>query len=369
MWDILGKEGKRSVALYVPLSFPVKPIKGAMVSDFMTPGIDYECAFPESLKEKIKATGCADIFFDVAVGVASHKGLEVPELLDKTRRMTQAQLVVLKDLLANEKWDFFMSVMIGTDRLQHMLWNHFDKTHRRFIKDSPYRNALKDYYIYLDAELGKILAMLDNDTVVIVASDHGMIKQEGKININNWLMEKGYLKLKEGINQGEKRKFGIELVDMEKSIAYGSGAYHARVFINREKAGKKYAEIRKKIAEELKQITDDGGKKLQTKVFFSDEIYNDTSGTEMPDLTIYFDDLRWASNPDLGQEGLYSWKTAVGADSAGHSRQGCFVISGKGIAKKGKIDDIDIRQVCPTILKILGVKAPDGLKARAIGVW
>ncbi len=366
MWDILDRAGKRSIVLYVPLTYPVKQINGCMVSGFMTPGIDSNCVYPERLRDKIKSLGNADIFFDVAVGLAGHKGLDIDTLIKKTYEMTDMQIELLKDLLVKEEWDFFMAVMIGTDRLQHMLWRHFDETHRRFIKDSPHKNALKDYYAYLDKRLGEVLEMLDDDTGVIVTSDHGMIKQEGKININNWLIDQGYLKLKKEIT--EKTRFSADLVDMDHTIAYGGGAYNARVYINKEKVGEDYERIKKEIADKLKEIPDDKGNPIDTKIYFSEDIYKDDSDPECPDLTIYFDDLRWASNPDLGQEGLYSWKTALGADSAGHSRQGSFVICNGGVLNKGDIGEIEIKQVAPTILKILDVEIPDDIEVEPIEV-
>ena len=341
MWDILGEQDKKSIALYVPLSYPVKKINGCMVSGFLTPDANADCAYPESIKEKIKKFGNPELFFDVAVGLANHKALPVEQLLEKTYKMTDMQIDLLKEMIQNEEWDFFMSVMIGTDRLQHMLWRHFDETHRKFIKDSPHKDALKDYYSYLDKKLGEIIDMLDEDTTVIVVSDHGMVKQEGKININNWLIEHGYMVLKKEIT--EKTRFSLDLVDMEKSIAYGGGAYNARIYIN-----KPDDKIRDELIQKLKDIPDDKGNKLQTKVYKKEEIYKDTSSKECPDLTVYFDDLRWASNPDLGIPGLHSWETAVGADSAGHSRQGCFIINRW---KKGKMAAVNIEQVAPTILK------------------
>ena len=63
-------------------------------------------------------------------------------------------------------------------------------------------------------------------------------EKEGKININNWLIQEGYLVLNREIK--EKTRFSADFVDMEKSTAYGGGAYNARVYINKEKAGKDY---------------------------------------------------------------------------------------------------------------------------------
>ena len=97
-----------------------------------------------------------------------------------------------------------------------------------------------------------------------------------------------------------------------------------------------YEEIREKLVTEIKEIPDDKGKPLKTEVYKAEDLYQNPNHPECPDLTVYFDELRWASNPDFGIPGLYSWQTAVGADSAGHSKQGCFVMAGKNIPKKGR---------------------------------
>ena len=374
IWDALRENGKKAVSLYVPLSFPVSQgsnptFPGSIVSGFLTPSVESDCAYPISLKNKIKQMGNTDIFFDVASGLASHKELDISQLVKNSYKMTEMQVTLLKDLLMNEEWDVFMSVMLGSDRLQHMLWRHFDETHRRHIQNSPHKNVLRDYYIYLDKQLGEILELVNQKTedfVIIVASDHGMVKQEGKININNWLIKEGYLVLKEEVDLTTRKRFKKDFVDLEKSTAWGGGAYNARVFINKNKVTNNYHQLRNEIKNKLLQIPDDKGNKIDTKVYFADEIYSDASSPECPDLTIYFDDLRWASNPDLGQEGLYSWHSAVGADSAGHSRQGCFIINGTGIPNKGLMKDLDIKQVAPTILKMLNIPIPQDIKVTPI---
>ena len=248
VWDYLGEQKKKTIALYVPLSYPVKPITGVMVSDFLTPGMNSNCAYPERIKEKLKEYGTMygppdekgniEFLFDVAVGLAGHKGMEVGKLIEKTYELTEMQLALLKDLLKNEDWDFFMTVMIGSDRLQHMLWNHFDTNHRKFIPNSPHKDALKNYYVYLDKQLGEIIKQLDERTTIIVTSDHGIIRQEGKINLNNWLIQEGYMALNKGIDPKAKARFSLSMVDLKKSVAHGSGAYHGRVYINKESRGK-----------------------------------------------------------------------------------------------------------------------------------
>ena len=102
-----------------------------------------------AIKELIKKQSNPEIFFDVVQGLAGHKSLDVQDLIKRTYEMTEMQISVLKEMMVNQEWDFFMAVMIGTDRLQHMIWRHFDPTHRRAILNSPYKEALKEYYIFL----------------------------------------------------------------------------------------------------------------------------------------------------------------------------------------------------------------------------
>jgi len=378
IWDILGNNNKKSIILNVPLTYPPEPIKGVIVSGFLTPGIESKCAYPEKIKENIISLGNTEYYFDIA-GNTGYKGLEVDEIEKRTYEMTDIQIKLLKKIIAEEDWDYMMQVFIGSDRLQHMLWRHFDKTHRKYIKDSKYKDVLKNYYIHLDKKLGEIIELIKekhDDAIFIISSDHGMVKQEGKININNWLMEKGYLVLKKDFQQeiednkkeDKRTRIRYEGIDHEKSIAYGSGAYNARIFINKEKTGNEYEKIREDIIKGIKEIPDDQGNKIKTEVFKSEDIYEKNSNTECPDLTIYFDELRWASNPDFGVDGLYSWKTAVGSDNAGHSKQGIFIISGQGIKPKGDIGEIDIYQFTPTVLNLLDVPVPEDIKHKHIEV-
>jgi len=376
IWDMLGSAGKRTVSLFVPLTYPVRPINGCMVSDFLTPGINSNCAYPSSLKEKIKELGNSDIFFDVAVGLAGHKGLELGVLADRTIEMTNMQLALSKNLLITQPWDLFITVMIGSDRLQHMAWNHFDEHHRKFVPHSTFKDVLKKYYIHLDKKLGEMISLLDEDTTIIVASDHGMVRQEGKININDWLMENGYLilkqefqeKIKQNALQGKKTKFDASGIDWEQTTAYGSGAYHARIYINKKKTGKEYGKVRDRLAQQMKQIRSDTSKELKTIVYTAEEVYADPHVPECPDLTVYFDELRWASNPDFGNKGLHSWDTAMGADSAGHSPQGCFIISGKNIRHHPQQQVANIAQMAPTILTLLGVKIPPDILVKPLNL-
>ncbi len=383
VWDLLGKTGKKSISLFVPLTYPVKKIDGCMASGFLTPGMIGKCAYPDSLKEKLKSMSNPDMFFDVAIGLAGHRGIGIDNLIKNTYEMTDMQIKLVKDLVANEEWDFFMAVMIGTDRLQHSIWKHFDEEHRFFIKDSQYKDVLKDYYKYLDKRLGEILDMLDDDTVVVVSSDHGMVRQEGKINVNDFLVKEGYLFFKDDflakakLRWKEERKFTkfkLTDIDWSKTKAYEVGAYQARIYINRKSRGpdgivsdEEFESVREEIANKLLAITDDKGRKLDTKVFRPEDIYKNGFDDECPDMIVFFDNLAWGVNNDgVGSDQLYLVGEEAGNDNAGHHPVGSFIMSGSGVEPRGKIDPISIMDVTPTILKIFDMEIPSDMQGKAI---
>ena len=70
-----------------------------------------------------------------------------------------------------------------------------DETHRKHEPGNRFENAIRDYYVHLDALIGGLLAHADDDTLVLVVSDHGAKRLVGGIRINEWLRREGLLAL------------------------------------------------------------------------------------------------------------------------------------------------------------------------------
>src|SRR5260370_16185958 len=64
VWDYLTDAGKTSVVVGVPQTFPIRPLNGYMISDFLTPGVEDNFAYPVSLKEEVLSIA-PDCEFDV----------------------------------------------------------------------------------------------------------------------------------------------------------------------------------------------------------------------------------------------------------------------------------------------------------------
>jgi predicted AlkP superfamily phosphohydrolase/phosphomutase len=63
-------------------------------------------------------------------------------------------------------------------------------------KSEKYGNAILDYFQYVDRSLGDVVADLDENTTLMLMSDHGFGPFHKFIHVNNWLRQQGWLRLK-----------------------------------------------------------------------------------------------------------------------------------------------------------------------------
>jgi len=368
IWDIASEHEKKSIVCFVPLTWPVKSLNGVLVSGFMTPLIEgTEYTFPNNLKDEINTSLEEPLFIDIK----EYRKLTKKDQLKQIHKMTQLHLDTMKHLIKNKEWDLFFGVVHGSDRINHGFWRYFDKTHRKYDPNSEFINAMKEYYKFLDKELGKILDLLDKDTIVIVLSDHGIMKMDTRVNLSDWLIKEGYLVLKEPIT--EICKLDIAMINWTKTKVFATGAYDGQIFLNvkdREPTGvidlEEYDSFLQELERKLKQIKGDDGKQLDTKVFKKKEYFRGKYEDIAPDLIVYFDDMNYGCNTSrIGNETLWSPQTAAGSDDATHSKQGIFIM--KNSSKKGKIEEVEIIDVPKTILKYLGIEPPPEFQGKVIG--
>lgn len=364
VWNILGEHKKHVIVIGVPPTYPPKPVNGYLISCFLTPTTEKDYTYPKELKREIR-----ELVGEYLVDVEFRTD-QKDRLLKQLYEMTEKRFRVIEHLMTHKPWDFFIFVEIGVDRIQHAFWKFFDKQHHLYQTGNKYENVIKKYYQFLDEKIGKLLKLIDNDTLVIVVSDHGAKRMKGAFCINEWLIKKGYLTLKkkpEKIVSLEKAK-----VDWNKTKAWGWGGYHARIFFNikgREPQGvfepENYESFRKQLIEEITAIKGPNGEQLDTKVYTPEELYPEGKG-DYPDLTVYFDDLSWRSAGTIGHNALYLPENDKGPDDAVHSHHGIFILydPNKKIGKK--IPDITILDVAPTILKIMDVSIPSDMEGHII---
>ncbi|MET1159357.1 MAG: alkaline phosphatase family protein [Thermoprotei archaeon] len=352
LWVELGRKGLRSIVVGVPPSYPPKPIRGYLVSDFITPDHTKPYTWPPGLKREIESL-VGPYVFDI-VYRSEDKDRVVRELWD----MTKQHFRVLEYLLSTKKWDFAWFVEIGVDRVHHAFWKYWDPEHPRHVSNE-YSDVIPNYYKLLDQLLGSLLEKIPRDAVLVIVSDHGAKAMKGAFVINQWLAETGYLKLREKPEKPGTR-FSPELVDWEHTIAWGWGGYYSRIFINirgREPHGtippEKVPEVIDDLKRDIKSIKGPGGESWDNQVYTPSELYPVTHG-DPPDLMVYLDNLSWRAAGTLGWDSLYLPENDTGPDDAVHDWYGVFTVyDPEETVKPGDYGVIDITNVRQYLEKII----------------
>lgn len=367
VWDILSRFGKKSILIGVPQTYPPKPLNGYLISCFLTPSTKNQYTYPAELKEEVDRVAEGYI-----LDVNDFRSEDKQKILDGIYKMTEKRFKVARHLIKTKEWDFFMMVEMGIDRIHHGFWKYFDKDHRKYEPGSPFESAILDYYKYIDSEIGSLLSLFGDDTVVLTVSDHGSKKMDGGICINEWLMQEGFLILDETpqtIIPIAKAK-----INWSKTKVWGEGGYYSRLFLNvrgREPHGiiepGDYEKIRDELREKLEALGDENGNPIGTKVYKPQELYKKCNGIP-PDLIVIFGDLYWRSVGSVGHGKIHTFENDTGPDDANHAQQGIFIMSGlDGDVRKGiKLNNLHIMDVATTILSLFGLETPNDMHGKVI---
>jgi len=114
-------------------------------------------------------------------------------------------------------------VFDATDRIQHMFWRYLENGHPASAgtpAPSEHRDAIERLYIHNDKLVGRVLDRLKQGDVLMVLSDHGFTSFRRGVNLNRWLLEHGYLALREGADGSAE---WLRDVDWSRTRAYALG--------------------------------------------------------------------------------------------------------------------------------------------------
>ena len=357
VWDLLSQAGRPVVVLGVPQTYPVSEVNGVMVSCFLTPDTERsQFTFPPELKPEIEG-----LVGRYIVDVENFRSEEKGRLLEQIEEMTDKRFRVAEHLLETRPWDLFFMVEMGTDRIHHAFWRFFDHEHRLYEPGNPYEQAVLDYYKALDEKMGRLLRFADEDTAVLVVSDHGAKRMDGGICINEWLRREGYLVLKE--EPPEPQPLKPEMIDWERTTAWGEGGYYCRLFLNvagREPQGlvpaEDYERVRAELKEKLEALGDPDGNPIGTVAHRPEDLYAERNGV-VPDLLVYFGELSWRSIGLVGGGSVHVFENDTGSDDANHAHEGLYILAGEGIPA-GAGPGQAIQDIAPTLLHLLGEPVP-----------
>ncbi len=270
----------------------------------------------------------------------------------------------------------FFAVFDTPDRVQHMFWRFRDPEHPGYDPDrvGEFSRRIEEHYRCCDALLGRVLERVDENTLLILLSDHGFNSFRRGFHTNTWLHQQGLLALREGKKPDEEHGADLGAVDWSRTHAYALGL--GGVYLNlrgREgggivEEGGEAERVRQAIQEGLAGLHDPGtGQVAIRSVSRREEIYCGACLKDAPDLLVnYAPGFR------------VSWQTALGGAPHNLFEDNLRRWSGDHIIDPTAVPGIlflscamrhnhaDIRDLAPTILSYFGVAPHSAMEGTSL---
>jgi predicted AlkP superfamily phosphohydrolase/phosphomutase len=405
LWKIINDEGGKTGILNVPVTYPPEPVDGYLISGLLAPHRGSNFTHPSSLHlELIKEFGEYPLDNEAQNLFWTGNVIQALEHLVFTSKRV---LDVTCWLMDRFPWSFFMTVFTAVDRVQHVAWRYMTEEYarKRPQECEKFREMVPLIYKLMDEHLGYLLDKIDDETAVIVLSDHGFGPISHKFYINKWLIEQGFLVLKSNprfrydpltvvldrlglgryrltppigmSNSGSRlRRMRFrradwdgyfDLVDWSRTRAYSTfSSGEEIVFINlkgREPKGivdpSDYDSVCEEVTERLYEVKDGNGQQIIEKVYRRDELYHGPYVDLAPDLQFLTKDFSVLPRSELFEE-----KILIEPEDcfpAMHRREGILIMCSPEI--KGGFDygEAHIRDIAPNTLYLLDHPVPDDM--------
>ncbi|MGB8644163.1 MAG: alkaline phosphatase family protein [Anaerolineae bacterium] len=421
LWRLLSDRGKRCVVVDVPLTWPVEPVNGGLISGLMTPGLNSEFTYPHELRaELLHELGEYIIDVDIERGDLGNDDAALSGLAAQVKHMSELQTRATMWLARKySDWDFLMLVHRAPDILCHKFWRYQDPTHPLYRPEdaAKWGSVIADAFQYLDALNGQLLdAVADEQTTVIFLSDHGFGPLTHAVYLNKYFARQGLLGYREqtGSPLGAALRAGVRRLNnplvnsikqrafemlpglkgnLHYSMAYGNidwartRAYAVgtmgNVYLNvrgREPQGivepGEYETTRDAVILAMQALSDpETGKPIFDMVYRREEIYRGPALELAPDVVGLIDGpyhcaaVDWrANNASQGIVEKVGNQLLFVSDTSGqHRMDGILAVGGGGIAPEAQFTQQPrLIDLAPTILQLFGEPVPDDMDGRVL---
>ncbi len=402
LWTYLNDAGLKTGLVNVPMTYPVKPLDGFMISGLLTPKAAEDFCYPSELRERIRERWPNYMFTFEWV----HYRYDMPRLVDRLLRWLDQQSDVCSYLMREQPWDVFATVITQTDVMQHAAMHLIEegiignnRAHRSAVA------LIEKFYSRVDAAFQRLVEEAGADVPVIVLSDHGSERTRKVAYLDELLAQGDFLHyfpssrfrgVRERTVQHAKVLFERldwlhvharllrtrprllvttnrqrrSSIDFARSRAFSSGSYggsYPGVSVNlkgRERSGivepgEEYEKIRNSVIELLRECKDVEGSPVFEDVFRREDVYNGQFVNAAPDV-VPIPAAGYAVLGKRGAAGAVVSDPEPGMIPGAHSPEGMILLAGPGAANEDISSGADMCDVLPTILHWLGLKLPRG---------
>jgi predicted AlkP superfamily phosphohydrolase/phosphomutase len=367
IWHILSKAGRSTGVFNVPMTFPPERVNGFWVSGMDTPRTDTHYTYPSSLAQWL------DRITDGYVIDMEHDADTVEEYVTQALELQSKQQTAFENLLHRFQPDACMSTFVATDRLQHAFWKYIDPKSDAFTSQEATlpRQAIVQCYQQIDSLLGQILKdyVHGQGATLIIVSDHGFGPLHKDVYLNQWLMDYGYLKLKDGNKENDTL---FNRVDWTRTYAYSFG-YFGNLYLNLEgreplgivSPGREQQQILARIERDLAewQLPEEN-RPLVDATYRVAELYSGPYAQLGPDLLVVMQDYAYMSRDsfDIPRGTLFSdpmaFQNTMISHSGNHRMEGVLFMVGDGIEEGKHLEEASVKDIAPTVLHLMGHPVP-----------
>jgi len=252
-----------------------------------------------------------------------------------------------------------------TDRVQHMFWRYLEDGHpaAKDVSADSRPQVIQELYARMDDLIGRVMKKIDDETLLLVISDHGFKSFARCVNVNAWLHENGYLTLKDG-----KTESGdwFEDVDWSRTRAYTMGLNGIYLNIKgRERegivdAGAESTALKEELRTKLHGLVDPASGKVSiTGMFDCEGVYAGPYVDNAPDLIVgYGAGYRASWDSVMGKVTGTVFEDNTKAWSGDHCVDPRLVPGVLFSNRKINVEKPAIVDVAPTMLQLFGLKLP-----------
>jgi predicted AlkP superfamily phosphohydrolase/phosphomutase len=331
LWQRVDDAGREATVMNVPVTFPPERGVKRMVSGFLSPGID-KAAYPDEFRNYLQG-----IDYRIDVNAKLGHDDDKTAFVEDAHGTLDARFEAFEHYMAQDDWDLFFGVFMTTDRINHFLFEHYER-------GGEFREVFLEFYRKLDRYIGELRETLDDDVTLVIASDHGFTTLDYEVHCNEWLHREGWL------------EYGTDDHDELADIADGTRAYSlipGRFYLNlegREPRGgvpeEEYAEVRESLRADLESLTGPDGTPVAKRVETKEDAFHGDHAEIAPDLVVIPNDGFDLKAGFGGAEAVFGTGPRNGMHKFDNA---CLFVDDPD----ARIEDVDLYDIAPTILSLL----------------
>ena len=263
--------GLKVVMTGMPVNYPPLKLKnGISVGCFLAPTIEKAVCTPEVLDELRRI----DYRLDVNASLASDPPRFLADIFYVTERYREAMF----KFWDQQAWDLMMIHFMTTDRLHHFMWDQYEDP------AAPYHQDFLKLYLRLDEIIGEVASRIDEDTLLMMLSDHGFCSVKSEVNLNVWLRQEGLLRF-----QTNSAKSLEEIDGRSKAYSLIPGRFYVNLKGREPRGsvepGAEYEAVRDDLITRLLALRNpDNGELVIERVEKRETLYGENCSSLAPDL-------------------------------------------------------------------------------------